>query len=60
MKNCPKCRCTGRVKRVDEGADGRRVAEYVCPRPGCANYRQVFAEEELPPALPGEEAETGV
>lgn len=55
MKNCDKCRCTGRVKQVKE-EDGKQVAVYICPNPRCRNYREEFAEEVLDaPAGAGED-----
>ena len=48
MMNCTKCRCGGRVERIDEREDGQ-YALYVCPNPRCANYKQVFGEEWIGP-----------
>jgi hypothetical protein len=45
MKECPKCRCAGRVRRIDE-AENKAV--YICANPRCGNYREEFAEEALP------------
>lgn len=53
MKQCDKCRCGGRVERIAQTPEGKE-AVYICPNPRCANYKQEFAKELLPPEKPAQ------
>lgn len=48
MDNCPICGCEARVGRAEElEGKGRVRFDITCPNRKCANYGQVFAQEEI-------------